>query len=222
MPLFNAAYRFWHLLGSGYTDTKELKHQVFLTSFCQTDTGAVNALLTNSDIVSTNKEKARLWIVCIDTFNDPRLSSLYREACAMDKTMLLFKPMGTEGVFAFFSQDAACWDCYYKRLQILDGTASFLYNKLRPAVPITEPAIYHSSSVKLFSAWIGFAVACFFRQVGADLLAEKLHTFNLLTMQTASYTIPRLPACQTCANTTPPDKSQPNSLQLRTHKIMVS
>lgn len=210
---------FWKQLG--YNNQIDFSDsRIYIHSFSDIELAHLVSLTQKRSIQITNRDNASVWLVVVDTMNDPRLSTFNEQAIAKRIPLLVLKPIGTEIEYAFFGKDAACWACFEKRHQLLDGPATYLNHTLSMSRPITEPVSYTTTSTTLAFSWITAELEKFFLKVTPSSCCGTLCTLDLETMQTTHHPITKLPHCTTCGTQHNNNNALPNPPQIQIHKKM--
>lgn len=190
---------FWNQLGcSNLIDFSE--SSLYVHSLSDIKTTQLISLAQSRGINITNKNNASVWLIVVDAMNDPRLTSLNQYAKAEGISLLVLKPIGVEIEYAFFGESSACWACFEKRHQLLDGPAAYLNHTLSLSRPITEPVSYTPTSTTLAFSLIIIALEKYLLSTTRPSMEGVLHSFNLESMQTTNHLITRLPHCACCGN----------------------
>ena len=146
------------------------------------------------------EEKGRLDIVPVDSYLREDLEGFNAEALRDKRPWLLFRPIGRQvWVGPLFRPGVTgCWECLAQRLRANCPVESYLESKRGPlGVAATDPAC---SPATLAVAWglAANAVATWIATGGHPELDGKVHTFDVLTFQSKSHTLIRLPYCPAC------------------------
>lgn len=151
--------------------------------------------------VDENSELAgELAVVAVDHYLRPQLEALNERALASGRSWLLVKPVGQQVWLGplFRPGVTGCWKCLAERLRANRAVESYLVERQAFAGAALAESCHMAASLQ--TAWGLAATAIQTWAVRGELadLESKIRTFDLLSWQTESHQLIRLPYCPAC------------------------
>lgn len=190
--------RLWHRLGNA-----EPQEAVSIKLFDFSPKRAVGAkgILEKHGISISETSDATGICVITESLGDDRIRLINQEAWDTDKPLILLKPTGVDIQIAILQTPRACWQCFSKRQDLLDPTASYLKHNLDLDKPIVELPAFTDITVGFALHWMMCILERLSMSKNPELTMSRLYTFNLRTLEMATHEIVKLPYC-TCCDTT--------------------
>ena len=155
-------------------------------------------------------EECSLDVIVVDHYLRPELAAHNRAALDRGRSWLLLKPQGTQFWLGplFRPGASACWQCLAERLRANRAVESYLVDRQALSERGAAERAMTAASLQAAFALAANAVA---RWIASGELADcdgRVRSFDLLTWQTDTHHLSRLPYCTACA---PPADGAPRA-----------
>jgi oxazoline/thiazoline synthase len=165
------------------------------------EAGPLYELLAASGVQVDNE--GEMVVVAVDHYLRPQLESLNKSALLSGKPWLLVKPVGQQLWLGpiFRPGKTGCWKCLAERLRANRAVESYLVD--RHALTGSSFAERAQIPASLQAAW-GLTAAALATWVVRGERADyegKIRTFDLVTWQSQTHIVTRLPYCPACGQT---------------------
>ena len=165
-------------------------------------------------------DEGELALVVVDHYLRPQLESLNKVALASGHPWLLIKPVGQQLWLGplFRPGITGCWKCLAERLRANRAVESYVIQRKALSGSVIAERARTAASVE--TAWGLTATAVTSWLVRGELpeVEGKIRTFDLLSWQTQSHTLVKLPYCRACGHPNNGDARHFRPVELQTRK----
>jgi bacteriocin biosynthesis cyclodehydratase domain-containing protein len=165
------------------------------------DTNSLAELLAASGVQVA--DEGELDVVVVDHYLRPELEAFNQQALSTGRPWLLAKPLGQQPWIGplFRPGVSGCWTCLAERLRVNRAVEGYLIERqVLSGTALGERAF---TAASLQTAWglLAAAVTSWLARGESDYEA-KIRTFDLMSWQTQTHTLTRLPYCRACVQPT--------------------
>ncbi|HVC94485.1 MAG TPA: TOMM precursor leader peptide-binding protein [Pirellulales bacterium] len=164
------------------------------------DCGPLDDLLSASGVRTTADGDGDLAVVAVDHYLREELSALNDAALAGGRPWLLVKPIGDQLWLGplFRPRITGCWKCLAERLRANRPIESYLHQRQSLAEPLVVDRIGPAASLHVAWGLTANAVASWIVRGELPDFEGKVRSFDLLSWQTTTHHLVKLPYCTAC------------------------
>jgi len=173
---------------------------VAMVAFGDVELGSLAELLKRQGLRTANE--ADITLVITEDYLRPELSVWNTRSLATGKGWLLVKPVGTETWIGpmFVPGQTACWECLAQRLRGHRKLQEYLTRRRGSDVPVGVIPTALPSTAHAVLADAVTEITRFIGTGGQSILADRLFSTNVLTLERTLHALIRRPQCRSCGS----------------------